>query len=93
MEDTRYIPINRGGGMQTYLFNVSLEPDEDGWRAFYAPLEHLGASTWGATKDEAVRHISEVLSLILEELAEEGQDIPATEGLSVAQGTVVSITR
>ena len=79
--------------MQTYLFNVSLEPDEDGWRAFYAPLEHLGASTWGATKDEAVRHISEVLSLILEELAEEGQDIPATEGLSVAQGTVVSITR
>ena len=38
--------------MKTYIFSVSLEPDEEGWRAFYAPLEHIGASTWGKTQEE-----------------------------------------
>jgi predicted RNase H-like HicB family nuclease len=53
--------------MKTYIFNVSLEPDEDGWRAFYPPLESIGASTWGKTQEEALQHIHEVLAMIIEE--------------------------
>ena len=79
--------------MKTYLFHITLEPDEDGWRAFYAPLEHLGASTWGTTQEDAVGHLHDVLAMIVEECIEEGRDLPTTEGLSVAEGTVVSITR
>ena len=79
--------------MTTYVFQVSLEPDGEGWRAFYAPLEHIGASTWGNTQEEAITHIQEVLSLIVDELLEEGKDIPAVEGLAVTNGAAVAITR
>lgn len=58
--------------MTTYVFNVSLEQDGDGWCAFYAPLEHIGASTWGDTQEEALQHIQEVLAMIVEEFAAEG---------------------
>jgi len=53
--------------MKSYLFKVELEPDEEGWRAFYPPLEEIGASTWGETQEEALKNIQEVLSMILEE--------------------------
>ena len=79
--------------MTTYVFQVSIEPDGEGWRAFYAPLEHIGASTWGNTQEEAIKHIHEVLSLIVDELLEEGKNIPAVEGLAVTSGAAVAITR
>ena len=77
--------------MKTYLFTVSLEPDEEGWRAFYAPLEHLGASTWGATEPEALEHIQEVLSLIVEDLRQEGKEIPVLEGLMAVDQPAVLV--
>ena len=57
--------------MKTYLFDVELEPDEEGWRAYYPPLEEIGASTWGKTREEALTNIEEVLSLIVQELSED----------------------
>ena len=92
MTDYRYIPIE-GSKVTTYVFQVTLEADGDGWRAFYTPLEHVGASTWGATQEEAIKHINEVLAMIVDELLEEGEDIPATEGLAVTSGAAVAITR
>lgn len=92
MVDLRYIPI-RGRKMTTYVFQVALEPDGDGWRAFYPPLEHIGASTWGNTEEEAVQHIHEVLAMIVDELVEEGKKIPDTEGLTITRGAAVAITR
>jgi predicted RNase H-like HicB family nuclease len=65
----------------------------DGWRAFYAPLEHIGASTWGDTREEALRHIQDVLAMIVEEFAEEGKAIPTAEGLTVTEGAAVAIAR
>ncbi len=44
-----------------------MEPDEDRWRAYCPALEVQGASTWGRTREEAVRHIREVLEMIAEE--------------------------
>ena len=77
--------------MKTYTFRVDLEPDEEGWRAFYPPWEEIGASTWGKTKEEALRNITEVLSMILEEFVEEGKPIPATERMTVSEEALVTV--
>jgi hypothetical protein len=41
--------------VKSYVFRVELEPDEEGWRALYPPLEDIGASTWGQTQEEAIK--------------------------------------
>lgn len=79
--------------MKSYVFPVSLEPDENGWRAFCAPLEHIGASTWGETRDDALSHIHEVLEMIVEESLEDGNDLSDMEGVVVTEGAAVTITR
>jgi predicted RNase H-like HicB family nuclease len=55
--------------MKSYVFHVELEPDEEGWRAFYPPVEEVGASTWGENRPEALKNIQEVLSMIIEEFS------------------------
>ena len=79
--------------MKTYIFNVSLAPDEDGWRAFYTPLESIGASTWGKTQEAALQHIHEVLTMTIEEFIEEGKELPAGDELLITEGTAVAVTR
>jgi predicted RNase H-like HicB family nuclease len=79
--------------MKTYLFDIELEADEEGWRAFYPPLEEIGASTWGKTKEEALGNIQEVLSLILDELAEEENPLIVTGNLTVSDRPVVAVSR
>ncbi|MDH3599412.1 MAG: type II toxin-antitoxin system HicB family antitoxin [Candidatus Tectomicrobia bacterium] len=93
MSDYQYIPINEGLGMKTYVFPVTLESDDEGWRAFYAPLEPMGASTWGATREEALQNIQEVLDMMVEEFLEEGKDIATTEGVVVTEGAAITVTR
>ena len=39
-------------------------------------LEKYGAATWGNTKDEALKHIQEVVQMVVDELAEEGTALP-----------------
>lgn len=46
---------------------IVIEPDEDRWRAYCPALESKGASTWGYTRDEAERHLREVLEMIATE--------------------------
>lgn len=77
--------------MKTYIFHVQLEPDEEGWRAFFSPLEETGASTWGSTQEEALKNIQEVLSMILEEFDQEGRPLPTTEQMTVSEGALVAI--
>lgn len=68
--------------MTTFTFRVVVEPDEDRWRAYCPALEAQGASTWGDTREEALRHIREVLEMIAAELVEEGKPVPADGGIS-----------
>jgi predicted RNase H-like HicB family nuclease len=79
--------------MKTYLFDIELEPDQEGWRAFHPPLEDIGASTWGKSKEEALNNIQEVLSLILDELSEEEKPLAHTDGLTVSDRLLVAVTR
>ena len=68
--------------MKTYNFKVVIEPDEDfegnpsGWHAYCPALEAIGGSTWGESREEALRNISEVVHMIVEELIEEGKPLP-----------------
>ena len=78
--------------MKTYEFRVELEPDEDGWRAFYPPLEELGASTWGENQEAALKHIQEVLTMIVEERIAAKEPIQEQESVTAPEGPLVSVT-
>ena len=66
--------------MKTYTFKVVVEPDGDRWHAYCPALEQYGAATWGYTEEEALRHIQEVVQMVVDELREDG--VPRL-GLSV----------
>lgn len=67
--------------MKSYVFKVEMEPDEDGWHIFYPPWRKIGASTWGKTREEAMKNIREVLEMIMEDRVEENDAI-----LDIRQG-------
>lgn len=68
--------------MKTYDFKVILEPDEDfdgnplGWHVYCPALKKLGGSTWGETREEALKNIGEVVHMIVQEFMEEGKPLP-----------------
>lgn len=88
-------PVPPGGepGVKTYEFEVELQTDEDGWHIFYAPWSSIGASTWGYTRKEALNNIREVLSMIVEELLEEGKSVSVekTGGSSGGESVLVTV--
>jgi predicted RNase H-like HicB family nuclease len=89
METIRYIPTKEGD-MRTYIFKVVVEPDEDRWSAYCPALLKQAAATWGYTREEALKHIDEVVHMIVAELLEEGEPIP--EDVSVSREPLVSVT-
>ena len=76
--------------IKTYSFKVVLEPDGDAWRAYCPALEAIGGATWGTSREEALKHINEVVQMIVQELSEDGEPIP--EDLKVSDEPVVSVT-
>lgn len=76
--------------MKTYVFRVVIEPDEDRWSAHCPALYKYGAATWGNTQEEALKHIHEVVQMVVEELLEDGEPIP--EDLQVSQEPLVAVT-
>jgi len=62
--------------LKTYTFKVVVEPDEDRWHAYCRALERQGASTWGHTREEALKHIDEVVQLVVESMVEHGDKLP-----------------
>jgi predicted RNase H-like HicB family nuclease len=80
----------KGKGMKTYVFRVVIEPDEDRWSAHCPALRVYGAATWGNTQEEALKHIQEVVQMVVEELLEDGEPIP--EDVQVSQEPLVAVT-
>jgi predicted RNase H-like HicB family nuclease len=76
--------------LTTYTFKIVVEPDEDRWRAYCPALEDQGAATWGYTREEALRHIREVLEMIVAELVEEGKPVPGN--VAVSEEPLVAVT-
>ncbi len=62
--------------MREYVYTVVLEPDlEDGGYTAYVPALP-GCHTQGETKEEALKHAEEAVSLYLATLIEEGKPVP-----------------
>ena len=89
MKQHRYVSVERDG-MKTYIFKVVVEPDEDKWSVYCPVLLPQGAATWGNTREEALKHIHEVVQMIVAELVEDGEPIP--EDVLVSQEPLVAIT-
>ena len=67
-----------------------VEPDEDAWHARCPALQGYAAATWGRTRAEALRHIREVVAMIVAELIEDGEALPADE--AEERRTLASVT-
>ena len=85
--------------MKTYTFKAVVEPDEDAqgnpaWHAYCPALRSYGAATWGATREEAYKHIQEVVEMIIEELTEDGIAIPdpPREDVEIFSDSRVAVT-
>jgi predicted RNase H-like HicB family nuclease len=72
---------------RTYTYSVVVEPDEDAWHAWCPALQGYGAATWAVTRAEALRHIREVVKLVVAELIEDGEPLPADEAGSAGTST------
>lgn len=80
--------------MKTYTFRVIVEPDGDRWHAYCPALEQYGGATWGNTQEEALKHIQEVVQMVVEELQEDAVPIPDTprQDVEVSEEPRVSVT-
>jgi predicted RNase H-like HicB family nuclease len=80
--------------MKTYTFKVIVEPDEGGYHAYCPALRQHGAVTQGATEEEALKNINEVVQMIVDELLEDGVPLPSgsTEDVEIFEGTRVAVT-
>jgi predicted RNase H-like HicB family nuclease len=80
--------------MKTYTFKVVVEPDEGGYHAYCPALRRYGAVTQGATPLEALKNISEVVQMIVDELQEDGIPLPdhSDNDVAVFDGARVAIT-
>lgn len=80
--------------MQTYTFRVVVEPDEGGYHAYCPALRQYGAVTQGATREEALKNINEVVQMIVDELLEDQIPLPtgSRDDVEVFEGTRVAVT-
>jgi len=63
--------------MKTYIFKAVIEPDDNRWSAYCPALLSQGASTWGDTREEALKNLPDVVRMVLESLVEHGEPVPA----------------
>lgn len=75
MKDVKHIS-REDRKVKTYIFRVIVELDDDRWAAYCPALLHQGASTWGYTKEEALKNIEEVVRMVVQSLREHGDPIP-----------------
>jgi predicted RNase H-like HicB family nuclease len=70
---TKITAPSMDGEKTTYTYGVVVEPDEDAWHAYCPALQGYGAATWGKTQAEALRHIREVVAMVVAELIEDDE--------------------
>ena len=81
--------------MKTYMFEVVVEEDpfEDGTMAYHAYCPSLkGATTWGYTRQEALKNIREVVEMTVEGMTERAEAIPEEPGVQVFAEPRVAVT-
>ena len=78
--------------MKTYLFRVELQEESDGrWSVWTPGLPRL--TSWGHTKEEAVRNIQDAAEAYVQDMMEEGDALPLEVGtIDVIDRPAVAIT-
>jgi predicted RNase H-like HicB family nuclease len=77
--------------MKTYIFPIEIEESSDGWSVRVPSLENRGAATWGRSRDEALRNIQEVAQMVVEEMIEDGESLPADVRVSETPAVAISV--
>ena len=72
---TLKVKDRRSGKVKTYVFRVVVEPDEDKWAAHCPALLKHAATSWGDTKEEALKNIQEVIEMIVQEISEDTEPV------------------
>ncbi len=77
--------------MQSYIFRVDLEQEDDGrWSAVVPALP--GCAVWGDTADEALEAARQAAQAYVEVLIEDGEPIPVDEvPTPVVPGAAVAV--
>ncbi len=70
------LQVKKEDAPKTYVFRVVVEPDEDRWFAYAPLLRDQGATTWGYTREEAFRHIAEVVLMTVMSMVRHGESVP-----------------
>jgi predicted RNase H-like HicB family nuclease len=81
--------------MATYTFKVVVERDDDCWHAYCPALVEKGAATWGATQEEALENIEDVLKMVVASMREHGEPIvtgASAGSIDVSEEPLVSVT-
>ena len=75
--------------MKSYVLDANLQQEEDGrWSAWIAALP--GCAAWGYSKEEALGALTDAAELYIEDMIEEGKEIP-TEGVQMVASPVVAV--
>ena len=84
--------ITRGVHVRTYLFQVELRQEADGrWSVWIAALP--GLTSWGHTKEEALRNIHDAAEAYIEDMLEAGERIPVEAGkIDVIERPAIAVT-
>ena len=93
-----YTPIYQSGDMKSYVLKVVFEkdkwpdePDEKAlWRAYVPALP--AAHAWGDTQHEALENLKNAVDLIIEDMRENGESIPADAVAHVSDEPLLAVT-
>ena len=80
--------------MKTYIFKAVIEPDDGRFSAYCPALLFQGASTWGNTREEAIKNLQDVVRMVLESLVEHGEPVPEgpTTEVRISEEPQVAVT-
>jgi predicted RNase H-like HicB family nuclease len=78
--------------MTSCTFKVVIEPDEDRWHAYCPALVERGAATWGATREEALANIEDVVKMVVASMLEHGEAIEPADAVEVSREPRIAVT-
>ena len=81
---------NQEGKLQTYVFTVELEEEDDGrWSAIIPSLP--GCNAWGHTRQEALDAVRQSAQAYLEVLVEDGDPLPKEAEVIASPAVAVTL--